>query len=139
MKRIRTKKQRKAIRIRERIWARKNRKRINRKMREYRARRFAKDGYWRESGPVAAALKKWYETIKSQPCTDCGGSFPICCMDFDHRIGTKKSYCVGTMVAHHYSMNLIEKEVAKCDLVCANCHRVRTRDRRKGKPRRNEQ
>jgi hypothetical protein len=139
MKRTLSRKQKIAARIRWRNWSRKNRKRVNRNMRNYRARRYALDGYWRESGPVAVALKKWYEVAKSKPCADCGHSFPACCMDFDHRIGTEKSYCVGTMVAHHYSLNLIEKEVAKCDLVCANCHRIRTRDRRKGRPRSNKQ
>lgn len=53
-------------------------------------------------------------------------------MDFDHRLGEKKEFNVGSMFAHHYSRELIEKEVAKCDLVCANCHRVRTRNRRIG-------
>jgi L-lysine 2,3-aminomutase len=53
-------------------------------------------------------------------------------MDFDHRDGNEKSHNVGSMVAHHYSKELIAQEIEKCDLVCANCHRVRTRDRRVG-------
>ena len=48
-------------------------------------------------------------------------------MDFDHRAGETKAYNVGSMFAHHYSRELIEAEIAKCDLVCANCHRVRTK------------
>jgi hypothetical protein len=53
-------------------------------------------------------------------------------MDFDHKDGTVKEYNLGSMFAHHYARELIEKELAKCDLVCSNCHRVRTRDRRTG-------
>lgn len=64
------------------------------------------------------------------PCTDCGMTFPYECMDFDHRVSSEKTNNVGTMVAHGWSWELIEAEIAKCDLVCANCHRTRTRKRR---------
>ena len=78
------------------------------------------------------ALKAWMLELKSRPCADCGGVFPVCCMDFDHRDGTEKAYNLGSMFAHHYSRELIQTELDKCDLVCANCHRVRTRNRRLG-------
>lgn len=45
-------------------------------------------------------------------------------MDYDHRPGEEKRRGVGMMM--HYSKVAIETERAKCDLVCANCHRVRT-------------
>ena len=85
-----------------------------------------------DDGPKAVAQKQWMIELKSNPCADCGNSFPICCMDFDHRLGTLKEYNVGSMFAHHYSRELIEIELEKCDLVCSNCHRIRTRDRRTG-------
>ena len=56
----------------------------------------------------------------------------MCCMDFDHHKGDKKAHNIGSMFAHHYSRELIQTELDKCDLVCANCHRIRTRDRRTG-------
>jgi hypothetical protein len=49
-------------------------------------------------------------------------------MDFDHISGEKKNN-VGTMVAHGHSRQAVMDEIAKCDLVCANCHRIRTRNR----------
>ena len=116
---------------RETHWVIHNRKRLNANVRRYRARRYREDGQWLESGLKARILKEWMIELKSKPCHDCRGRFEICCMDFDHRRDTKKVYNVGSMFAHHYSKELIETEVAKCDLVCANCHRVRTRDRRK--------
>lgn len=119
-------------RCRETTWLVKNRDRHNATVRRYRARRYLKDGEWRESSPKASALRAWMLELKSKPCTDCGQVFAACCMDFDHRKGTRKTYNVGCMFAHHYSRSLIEKELEKCELVCANCHRVRTRDRRKG-------
>jgi hypothetical protein len=112
-------------------WAENNRARLNEVVRRYRARRYAANGAWREGGK-AGAMKLWIAELKSAPCTDCGGRFPTCCMDFDHRRGEVKANNVGSMVAHHYARELIEAEIAKCDLVCANCHRVRTRDRRTG-------
>lgn len=106
----------------------------NRNVRAYRARRYAEEGCWRDEGPKARKLKLWMIRIKSKPCSDCGLKFPVCCMDFDHARGTKK-FNLGSMFAHHYSKKLIEKELKKCDLVCANCHRVRTRDRKIGNSR----
>lgn len=117
---------------REKHWVLNNRDRLNAHVRAYRARRYTEEGQWRDEGLKSKALKAWMIELKSKPCTDCGNVFPVCCMDFDHREGTKKAYNVGCMFAHHYSKELIEIEIAKCDLVCSNCHRVRTRDRKTG-------
>jgi hypothetical protein len=113
-------------------WVEANRERLNATVRRYRARRYKQDGCWRDNSPKSKAAKEWMVNIKSQPCADCGGRFPVCCMDFDHKAGEKKTYNVGTMFAHHYSIELIKAEVSKCDLVCANCHRIRTQKRRTG-------
>ena len=130
--RILTKEQKEAARQRWKKWATPRRDLLNKQMREYRAQRYKENGFWRDLGPKASELKAWLVELKSKPCVDCNHSFPICCMDFDHRPGEKKSYCVGTMFAHHYSRSLIERELNKCDLVCANCHRIRTRDKKIG-------
>lgn len=113
-------------------WSLNNRDKLNENVRQYRARRYVKEGRWREDGAKVKALREWMNEIKSQPCIDCGHSYPICCMDFDHRKGTVKTYNVGSMFAHHYSRKLIESELSKCDLVCSNCHRMRTKERRTG-------
>ena len=66
--------------------------------------------------------------LKDNPCTDCGGSFPPEAMDFDHTEDNKE-YSIALLV----SMNSLKKalvEIEKCELVCANCHRVRTKKRR---------
>lgn len=113
-------------------WQTANREYNNKRVREYRARRYRREGRWIETGNKATELREWMNEIKSKPCNDCGNCFEICCMDFDHRYGTVKEYNVGAMFAHHYSRELIEIEIEKCDLVCSNCHRIRTRDRRIG-------
>lgn len=58
-----------------------------------------------------------------RPCMDCGGIFHPVAMDFDHRPGETKSFGV-SQVGRKWSKVL--SEVAKCDLVCSNCHRIRT-------------
>lgn len=113
-------------------WTENNRELLNAKVRKYRKARYEKEGQWRDNSPKSVAAKQWMNEIKSKPCQDCGNSFDICCMDFDHRDGTDKKYNIGSMFAHHYSRELIEQELAKCDLVCANCHRIRTKNRRIG-------
>jgi len=69
--------------------------------------------------------------IKSKPCTDCGNCFPPECMDFDHVRG-KKLCNVAAIISSGKSDALLYAEIAKCDLVCANCHRIRTRKRKLG-------
>ena len=68
--------------------------------------------------------RKIIDAIKNGPCVDCGNTFPPCAMDFDHR-GNKLD-SVSRLVSNGFSINKIMEEIAKCDLVCANCHRIRT-------------
>jgi hypothetical protein len=79
----------------------------------------------------AAERDKWFTSFlsleKSKPCMDCKHVFPPCAMDFDHVRG-KKEFSIGN--AHMRAMDSVLAEIAKCDLVCACCHRVRTAERR---------
>jgi hypothetical protein len=70
--------------------------------------------------------------LKAAPCMDCHQSYAPCVMDFDHRPGEDKSFELKTPNMVHFKMETIMTEIAKCDLVCANCHRLRTRRRRMG-------
>ncbi len=63
--------------------------------------------------------------LKNKPCMDCQGWFEPCQMDFDHRDPSIKIQNIGLMKGHR-KMKTILEEIAKCDLVCANCHRLRT-------------
>lgn len=71
---------------------------------------------------MKAAARELIRQAKSVPCADCGQKFPYYVMDFDHL--TDKSMNVSKMVT--YSLTRIRDEIAKCDVVCANCHRERT-------------
>ena len=68
--------------------------------------------------------------LKAKPCLDCEGVFPVECMDFDHVRGTKM-FNIGTYASQHGKLTpQLKDELAKCELVCANCHRIRTQARR---------
>lgn len=47
-------------------------------------------------------------------------------MEFDHQEGFEKVDTVSKMIGDGYSLQKILDEINKCELVCANCHRMRT-------------
>ena len=61
-------------------------------------------------------------------CLDCGYNKAAIALDFDHL--KDKSHNISKMVADGLSIDTIMVEAAKCEIVCANCHRIRTHDRR---------
>ena len=77
-------------------------------------------------------LIDWHNRLKSEtPCTDCGGRFHPAAMAWDHLPGTTKVADVSTLINGGCSI-LARREIAKCELVCANCHAVRSVERHAG-------
>lgn len=64
--------------------------------------------------------------FKLHPCTDCGESNPVV-LEFDH-LRDKKFVIAGELDRKPWKVIL--EEIEKCEVVCANCHRIRTADRR---------
>ncbi len=62
--------------------------------------------------------------LKHKPCVDCQGWFEPCQMEFDHRPGEEKLFEIGNRYSS--SLRTLTREMSKCDLVCSNCHRLRT-------------
>jgi len=64
---------------------------------------------------------------KDRACADCGVQYPAVVMDFDHVRGQKR-FNLSKAVQSPFSLTFeeIRAEIAKCDVVCANCHRIRT-------------
>jgi len=62
-------------------------------------------------------------------CMDCKLSFPHYVLEFDHvpERGEKKGS--PAIVAYNKSLEEGMKELKKCDVVCANCHKKRTYER----------
>jgi hypothetical protein len=72
----------------------------------------------------------WYRALKSStPCADCGSTFHHAAMSWDHLPGFEKLDDVSSLVSRH-NKALILAEIQKCELVCANCHAVRSFERR---------
>ena len=68
------------------------------------------------------------EKLRRGSCMDCGLEVTrdnYICFDFDHRDPTEKSFAV-SQKSRDVSEAVLNAEFAKCDLVCANCHRLRT-------------
>ncbi len=68
---------------------------------------------------------------KDVPCADCGKKYPFYVMDFDH-IKEGKKRAVGSMRNFLNPEKVIE-EILRCEVVCSNCHRVRTYGHLEGK------
>jgi len=77
------------------------------------------------------AIRAFVRAAKDKPCADCENRFPYYVMEFDHREGEEKCFNIADMNDRRgvSKMRLIA-ELAKCDVVCANCHRERTYQRK---------
>jgi len=62
---------------------------------------------------------------EGHPCADCGETFPPYVMHWDHLPGHTKVGAIGSMVGS-WAREAILDELKKCELVCANCHVMRT-------------
>ncbi len=68
-------------------------------------------------------------------CTDCKNPFPPYVLEFDHLDSTTKRFNVGD-AASVPSMEALQEEIDKCELVCSNCHKKREHARREETARR---
>jgi hypothetical protein len=68
-------------------------------------------------------------SAKDVPCADCGVRYHYCVMDFDHVRGVK----LFSISTRNTTLERTLAEIAKCEVVCANCHRLRTFKRRQQK------
>lgn len=57
-------------------------------------------------------------------CQDCGGVFHPAVFDFHHLDPSQKEHNLGNILRRK-DFSSIEKELTKCVLLCANCHRLR--------------
>lgn len=69
--------------------------------------------------------KNFLEYLQDKCCIDCGED-DIIVLDFDHIDSNNKEFIISKFVTGGYSWKRIEKEIAKCEIRCANCHRRRT-------------
>jgi formate-dependent nitrite reductase cytochrome c552 subunit len=72
------------------------------------------------------ATVAWLRELRTIPCLDCGGTFAPYAMEFDHRDPTTKLFALTSSRAMLKPREQLLAEIAKCDIVCSNCHQART-------------
>lgn len=81
----------------------------------------------KKAAKTRVAFHGLVDRLKAVPCQDCAGLFHFAAMDFDHVRGEKK---FNVAMGASFSKSALLEEIAKCDVVCSNCHRIRTYKRR---------
>lgn len=71
--------------------------------------------------------RKIIDAAKDVPCADCGIKYPPAVMDLDHIAGDGMSKRKGSFTRFAMSCGIerLKQEIAKCEVRCANCHRMR--------------
>lgn len=96
---------------------------------EYEAERYAAEPAERDRKSANKKQRKLRNQIKlkeilqSSACMDCGTT-DWRVLEFDHRDPELKSFNISGVP--YTSWEALEAEISKCDIVCANCHRIRT-------------
>jgi transposase len=74
------------------------------------------------------AKRKIWDIKEESGCVDCKEKYPHYMLDFDHLPEFQKIDSPTQMI-HKYSWEKAVEEMSKCDIVCANCHKIRTWNR----------
>lgn len=74
-----------------------------------------------------AGFQYLFDYLRANPCVDCGNP-DLRVLDFDHVRGVKE-FCVSDAVRAGTPLDEIIAEIAKCEVRCANCHRIVTAER----------
>jgi len=92
---------------------------------------YRKTPEYQDSVKTAAKARKlkikrqYLQYLKKQQCIDCNESNHVV-LTHDHRDPAIKTECVSIMVQRSNGWKNIQAEIAKCDVVCFNCHAIRT-------------
>ncbi len=74
-------------------------------------------------------IKDWLkEYKKTLQCEECGENHPAC-LDFHHINPKEKTFALGR-INKFLSIKLLQNEIAKCRVLCANCHRKEHHEQR---------
>jgi hypothetical protein len=86
-----------------------------------------RQAYIDRSKAAQAELGRWVRSQKDKPCADCGVKYPYYVMQFDHVRGEKVADIARLIQSK--SAKKVREEIEKCEVVCANCHAIRTWNR----------
>jgi hypothetical protein len=77
-------------------------------------------------------IREWYRAYKSTlQCVDCGQDHPAT-LEFHHLDPALKDVEVSRLIEESTSLRRLKDEMAKCVVLCANCHRIRHWNERHG-------
>jgi hypothetical protein len=65
------------------------------------------------------------EYLKDKRCSHCGINDRRV-LEFDHIDASTKSFSIASAITSTYSWNKILDEIEKCQILCANCHKIKT-------------
>lgn len=97
------------------------------RMRSYRRKHYRENPQpYKDRAKVSReAMIAWYRDLKHmKPCTDCEVAYPAYVMHWDHL--RDKELHLAAVLRLGWSKTRIMAEIAKCELVCSNCHAIRT-------------
>lgn len=96
-------------------------------MKEYRKESYRNnpESYKARANALQKRMREYVNEVKSVPCFDCKVMYPTYVMDFDHRERSDKISDIAALIKNG-NWKTLKDEIAKCDVVCANCHRERT-------------
>lgn len=105
-------------------WYQKNKEKVCAKSRAYSAAHH--EDVVRRRASIRKRNQEIVARTKCRPCMDCGVQYNPWQMDLDHREASQKCESVSCMALQGWGLKRLEIEIAKCDVVCSNCHRERT-------------
>ena len=79
---------------------------------------------WRELAKQRVR-ELFYTYLSEHPCIECGESDPVV-LEFAHRDRSTKEFTVGEAIPKGLSLDKVRREISKCFVLCANCHRRAT-------------
>ena len=81
-----------------------------------------RDKYNAVNAESRRAKRAWLKAYKSERgCQKCGETHPAT-LQFHHRNPADKKFEIGRMTNGTWGMESLRAEIAKCDLLCCNCH-----------------
>lgn len=80
--------------------------------------------YRKTKNALKIRRRGWIDEYKAERgCLICG-NLDSRVLDFHHKNGDEKEFVIADFYYHQYSMEKVEAEIRKCDVMCANCHRI---------------
>ena len=94
-------------------------------LRAYRRKHYHrnKKQYYDRNEKQQNALRKFVRLFKKKSVCKLCGEKDSRCLDFHHKNPEKKESAISRIIHYGWSIEHLKKEIAKCVVICANCHR----------------